>query len=171
MGDTIRVADGDTARIRWIGKRSVVSLFSGAHPVRVATGALGENLPIRDLCLSPDHALLLSGVLVQASALVNGTTITRMTDLPEHFTYHHVGIEGHRLLLAEGVPAETFVDNVTRRRFDNYAGYEALYGDLSTAIAEMNLPRVKSARQVPRALRERIAARAAELGFGKAPAA
>jgi hypothetical protein len=95
-------------------------------------------------------------VLVQAGALVNGTTITRRTRMPERFTYFHVELDDHALILAEGVPAETFVDNVTRRRFDNYAEYEALYGDLDRPIAELDLPRVKSARQLPRGLRERL---------------
>jgi hypothetical protein len=67
-------------------------------------------------------------------------------------------------VLAEGAPAETYVDHVTRRRFDNYAEYAALYGDEAPSIAELPLPRVKSARQLPAAVRARLAAHAAAIG-------
>jgi hypothetical protein len=74
---------------------------------------------------------------------------------------NHIELEDHALILAEGVASETFVDNVTRRRFDNYADYEAMYGADASAITEMDVPRAKSARQLPRLIRERLAARSA----------
>ena len=166
VGDLVSTADGGTKPVRFVGRQTIATRFASVlrtRPVRIAAGALALGLPVRDLCVSPDHALLLDGVLVQAGALVNGTTITRMSDLPERFTYFHVELDDHSLILAEGVPAETFVDNVTRRRFDNFAEFEALYGDCAATIAELDAPRVKSARQLPQALRERLAARARTL--------
>ena len=168
IGDIILAADGSTRAVRWIGRQSVVSVFANplrSYPIRIAAGALGDGLPKRDLFLSPDHALLVDGVLVQAGALVNHTSITRVMQPGERFTYYHIETEDHALILAEGAPAETFVDNVTRRTFDNYAEYEALYGE-ETAIPELDLPRAMSQRQVPRATRERLAAVATALGYG-----
>ena len=153
VGDLVRTADGAAKPVRWVGRQTIVTRFADRRrilPIRISAGALGEGLPARDLLVSPDHALMLDGVLVQAGALVNGTTIVRETAMPERFTYFHVELDDHALVLAEGVPAETFVDNVTRRRFDNHEDYVALYGDPAPAIPEMALPRVKSARQVPR---------------------
>lgn len=167
IGDLVLTADGRAAPVCWVGMQTVVSFFADplhAFPVRIAAGALGEGLPVRDLLVSPDHALLIDGTLVQAGALVNGTTIVRETSMPDRFTYYHVELDDHALILAEGVTAETFVDNVTRRRFDNFAEYEALYGDTAAVIAEMAVPRVKSARQLPKGLRARLAARAAVAG-------
>ena len=34
----------------------------------------------------------------------------RETNVPSTYTYYHVELDDHSLILAEGVPAETFVD-------------------------------------------------------------
>ncbi len=166
IGDLVLTAEGESRPVRWMGRQTVTTIFGDKQrvlPIRIQAGALGENLPARDLLVSPDHALLVEGVLVQAGALVNGTTITREAAVPASFTYYHVELADHSLILAEGVPAETFVDNVERLAFDNWAEHEALYGDLP-AIPEMALPRAKAARQVPMAVRRLIEARARALG-------
>ena len=161
IGDIVLTSSGEYRRVHWIGRQTCHTRFGDplrVLPVRVAPGALGAGVPHRDLRLSPDHALLVDGVLVQAAALVNGKTIARMTaaEVGERFVYFHVEVEDHALVLAEGVAAETFVDNVTRRRFDNYADYRALYGEAAGRIPEMAMPRVKSVRQLPRDVRQRL---------------
>ncbi|MDQ1077492.1 Hint domain-containing protein [Pseudoroseomonas cervicalis] len=166
IGDRVRCADGSLQAVRWIGRQSIVSRFADparAAPIRIRAGALAEGLPQRDLLVSPDHALLLDGLLVQAHALVNGHSIRQEPWPAERFTYYHVELAAHGLLLAEGTPAESFVDNVTRARFDNHAEFLALYGARPEPTGEMALPRVKSQRQLPAALRARLAARAAQL--------
>jgi hypothetical protein len=99
----------------------------------------------------------LDGVLVQAGALVDGVGIYREAEVPEVFIYYHVELSGHELLLAEGVPAESFVDNIDRMNFDNWDEHQALQAGVP-AVLEMDLPRVKAARQLPRQLRERLVA-------------
>jgi len=128
--------------------------------VRIAAGALGEGLPRRDLVLTGDHALLLEGVLVNAGALVNGTTIARVPRgaLPSRFTVYHVETAAHDIILAEGVPAETYMDAKGRARFDNHAEYvPPPGGDRKT---EHPAPRVTAPRQVPAAVRARLAGHA-----------
>ena len=174
IGDLVLTAEGRAAPVKWVGVQTIVSAFSDplrSFPIRITAGALAAGLPTRDLLVSPDHALFLDGVLVQAGALVNGTTIVRETAMPERFTWFHVELEDHSLILAEGVPAETFVDNVTRRRFDNFNEYEARYGDTAPRLTELSAPRIKSARQLPRALRARLAARAIAAAVGTDEAA
>ncbi|MCW2284562.1 hypothetical protein M2323_002449 [Rhodoblastus acidophilus] len=161
-GDLVMTSAGEIRPVAWIGMRTVASRFADparCWPIRVTAGALGENIPARDLRLSPDHALLVCGVLVHAGALVNGTTILRETEAPERFTYYHVELDDHALILAENTPAETFVDTVERMAFDNWAEHEALWPQ-GKPVAEMEYPRAKSARQLPAAVRRLIAERA-----------
>lgn len=161
VGDLVTTADGTARPVRWIGRQTIVALFADplhAYPIRIAEGALGDALPVRDLFVSPDHALLVDGLLVQAAALVNGASIARVPAPAPRFTYFHVDLGTHDLVLAEGAPAESFLDTVTRRRFDNHAEFEALYGSEAATITELPLPRIKSARQLPRTTRERLAA-------------
>jgi hypothetical protein len=172
IGDDVLTAAGRTAPIRWIGRQTIAARFASPDrvlPIRIRAGALGDGLPLRDLLVSPAHAILVDGILAQAGALVNGTTIRREDDVPEVFTYYNIELAEHDLLLAEGVPAETFVDNVSRNTFDNGAEHAALYGDVT--IPEMDLPRATAHRQVPAATRQRLAAIAAAMDEGTAAAA
>jgi hypothetical protein len=167
IGDLVLTSDSRAVPVRWVGRQTLSTFFGmpeGRRPVCIAAGALGDNLPVDDLRLTTDHALLIDDVLVQAGALVNGSTIRRIppSDLGERFVVYHVETENHEVILAEGAPAETFVDNISRRHFDNYAEFAALYGD-QAPIVELDQPRAMSARQVPRAIRERLAAIAQEL--------
>jgi len=173
IGDMVLTHEGRAAPIRWIGRKTVSLVFADklrTVPVRVRAGALGENVPVRDLLLSPDHALMVAGVLVQAGALVNGTTIVRETNVPSSFVYYHVELADHALILAEGTPAETFIDNVDRMAFDNWAEHERLYG-AAPGLVEMDLPRAKSHRQLPAEVRALVAARAEALAADMAVAA
>ena len=160
-GDLVLTVGGAPAPVRWVGRQTVSRIFGDplrVLPIRIKAGALGNNMPVRDLLLSPDHALLVDGVLMQAGALVNGTSVVRESDVPEIYTYYHIELDDHSLVLAEGVPAETFVDNVDRLAFDNWDEHEALYPQ-GRSIVEMDYPRAKAYRQVPRVVRERLAAR------------
>ena len=67
-GDPVVTAAGETRAVRWVGQRRIdCASHETPHevwPVRIASGALSHGVPARDLYLSPDHALFLSGVLV-----------------------------------------------------------------------------------------------------------
>jgi hypothetical protein len=165
-GDLVLTADGRTMPISWVGRQTISTLFSDPMrvlPIRIKAGALAENVPSRDLLVSPDHAILVEGALIQAGALVNGSSIVRERNVPRVFTYYHVELDDHSLILAENTPAETFVDNVDRLGFDNWAEHEALYPD-GKHVEELPYPRAKSHRQVPVSIRVMLGARAQAIG-------
>ena len=169
IGDLVLTHDGRSEPVRWMGRHTVSTVFADklkTLPVRIKANALDDNVPSRDLLVSPGHAILVDGALVQAAALINGSSIIQETDVPQVFTYHHVELAGHSLIVAENTPAETFVDNVERARFDNAAEYAELYPD-AAPIAEMDLPLAMSQRQVASATRRRLSQRGVAL-YGKA---
>jgi Hint domain-containing protein len=164
-GDIVMTADNRIAAISWIGRQTVATRFADpvrCLPIRIRASALGDDVPSRDLLVSPDHAILVDDVLIQAGALINGTSIVRETNVPETFIYYHVELDDHSLILAENTPAESFVDNVDRARFDNWYEYEEQYPQ-GKPVVEMPYPRAKAHRQVPRAIRQRLATRGAAL--------
>ncbi|MGY4509011.1 Hint domain-containing protein [Bradyrhizobium sp. USDA 3650] len=165
-GDLVLTSDGQVRPVSWLGVQTVSTRFADkmrVWPIRVLAGALEQNVPSRDLLLSPDHALLVEGALVQAGALVNGTSILRETNVPEVFVYYHVELDDHSLILAENTPAETFVDNVDRLNFDNWAEHQELYPE-GKPMTELSYPRAKAQRQVPVRTRITLAARAQAIG-------
>ena len=97
-------------------------------PVVIRAGALGDNVPVRDLHVSPEHAIFFDGVLVPAANLVNGRTIVRelAVDVVEYF---HIEVEGQAIVLADGAPAETYVNHNNRKMFANWPEYVSLYGE------------------------------------------
>lgn len=155
-GDTVLTAHGTAVPVQWLGVQTVDTQFSNpatVNPICITAGALDHSLPDRDLWVSPDHAIEIDGVLINASALNNSTSIYTVQDMPKDgFTYYHVECEHHELLLAEGVPAESYLDMNTRATFDN--------GDAradAPVTPEMALPRISAARLVPKSIVERIA--------------
>ncbi len=165
-GDLVMTIDGVAKPMNWLGRQTVSARFADplrSWPIRIKAGALDANVPSRDLRISPDHALLVQGVLVQAGSLVNGTSIVREPTVPDLFVYYHVELDDHSLILAEGTPAETFVDNVDRLNFDNWAEFEALYPEGKT-VEELPYPRAKAWRQVPVYVRIFLAERAQIIG-------
>ncbi|MGI3186021.1 Hint domain-containing protein [Nioella aestuarii] len=161
IGDCIVTTDGRAVPVRWIGRQTVSTRFGPAErlmPVRFAAGSLGNGVPSADLTVTADHGVLVEGVICHAGALVNGETITRvpLAEIGATYTVYHIETEEHEIILANGAPAETFIDNVSRRVFDNYAEFEALYGDVPE-MAELPYPRAMSARQVPEGIRAKLA--------------
>jgi hypothetical protein len=124
-GDLVATLAGNGAPMKpvlWIGHRRV-SLVGNPradmlYPIRVKAGALGDSTPHRDLLVSGDHCLYFDGALVPARLLVNGSSIVEERGLAE-VHYYHVELESHDVLLAEGAPAESWLDTGNRLWFEN----------------------------------------------------
>lgn len=131
------------AAIRWVGHRSLDPRCHPAPekvlPIRIAAGALGGGVPWRDLLVSPDHALLVDGVLVPA-ALLLGLPGIRQEPALGPITYHHVELDAHDVLLAEGTPAESYLDCDNRHQFANGGLHQALHPDFARAGRPASAP-------------------------------
>jgi hypothetical protein len=138
VGDLVRTRTSEAVPVQWIGHREVNCRRhpkpEQVWPVRVAAGAFGENLPHRDLWLSPDHAVYIDDVLIPIKHLINGTTIAQVPT--DQVTYYHIELPQHDVLLAEGMPAESYLDTGDRSRFVNGGTHVALHPDFSARVWE-----------------------------------
>ena len=112
-------------------------------PILIKAGALRENVPLRDLYVSPEHAMYIDEVLVPAECLVNGVSVLRCAKVAT-VQYFHIELDSHDVIFAEGAPAETFVVCGNRLMFHNAAEFDELHpGDSSPGWA-FCAPRVDS---------------------------
>jgi hypothetical protein len=131
-GDRIIGGDGEEPAIVWIGRREIEFARhprpETVRPVVFEAGALADGVPARPLALSPDHGLLLDGVLVPAKELINWTSIRQETST-ERVTYYHLELPRHGVIFAEAVAAESFLDTGHRGVFDNAVSSAAVLPD------------------------------------------
>ncbi len=160
IGDTVVTASGQRRPIRWIGRRSYGGAFAANNPdilpVLFRAGSLGEGLPRRDLWVSPLHAMFVDGALIPARLLANGVSIVQ-AERVEQVEYVHVELDSHDLLLAEGAPSESFVDDNSRGMFHNAAEYRVLYPDAARVPGRYCAPRLEDGEALD-AVQRRLAA-------------
>ena len=120
-GDRVLTRDNGFQEIRWACASpltaSELSRRPHLRPVRIRAGALGGGLPERDMLVSPNHRMLISGpetalyfaepeVLVAAKFLVNGTGVTRVE--VGAVNYIHFMFDRHEVVRADGAWSESF---------------------------------------------------------------
>lgn len=140
VGDMVETRDHGLQPIRWIGAKQVdaglMAAFPKLRPVRIAAGALGAGLPLRDLYVSQQHRILVASkiaermfgeaeVLVAAKCLIglDGITVDESEDDLEYF---HILFDQHEILLSEGAQTESL-----------FTGPEALRAVSTEARAEI----------------------------------
>ena len=121
VGDRVITRDNGIQDIRWVGARDMsgAELEKSAHlkPVLIRQGALGNDLPERDMIVSPNHRVLVANdktalyfeereVLVAAKHLtgLEGVDIVDVS----HTTYIHVMFDQHEVILSDGAWTESF---------------------------------------------------------------
>ncbi len=160
---TVREGGPLSAKVIWTGLRHLDLArrpdADALYPVRILAGAIAPGLPERDLRVSPNHGIYLDGRLFEAQALVNGSTIYRETTT-RFVTYHHVELEAHDIIVAEGLPAESYLDTGNRNAFEGEESL-ALYPAFGTpAGAATCVPVVREGARLA-AVKARLKARKA----------
>jgi T5SS/PEP-CTERM-associated repeat protein len=117
-GDLVRSHGGETRAIVWIDCTTIDCRRhpnpESVWPVCVSAGALGKGMPRRDLYLSPDHAVLVGDVLIPARLLIDGARIAQKER--DTVSYFHVELKRHDIILAEGLPVESYLEPRGGRR-------------------------------------------------------
>jgi hypothetical protein len=137
QGDLVVTVSGDEKTVlpvKWIGQRR---LDLTAHPrpetvapVCIKRSAFADNVPHRDLRVSPNHGILVDGMLICARQLINGATIQQEQG-GASIEYFHVELDTHSILLAEGLTAESYLNTGNDGFFANAGAPLTLHPDLT----------------------------------------
>ncbi len=165
---TARPGHEGVAEIIWVGSRTIDlarhAMPEKVRPIRILAGAFGPGLPERDLRVSPDHALHIDGHLIEAKTLVNGVTVI-VEQNTRYVTYHHIETAKHDVVLAEGLPAETFLESGNRGNFESDAAPITLHPDFVAKSRAKACAKLLVDGPLVIAARQRLLDRALELGF------
>ena len=120
-GDQIVTRDNGLQEIRWLGQqtlsRDVLARDHTIKPILIMAGSLGDNLPERNMVVSPQHRVLITGdpaqrhfdeaeVFVAATHLTNATGIKPLETL--RVTYLHFMFDQHQVVMSDGAWTESF---------------------------------------------------------------
>lgn len=158
-GDEVITRDHGHQVLLWVGESAYDWRALGANPllrpVRLRAGALGQGVPERDMVLSPNHRILVSGQsqstsgseesLIALRELV-GTPGIEYLALPS-VCYYQFLFSGHQIILADGCWSESYHLNSA-----GMAGLKATDRDqLAQTVPEAfceGAPEVPVARQI-----------------------
>ncbi|MFY0680132.1 MAG: Hint domain-containing protein [Thalassovita sp.] len=121
VNDYVLTRDEGFQPIRWIGARRVptqeLSVAPSLRPVRIKAGALGSNVPERDLLVSPQHRMLISDPKVglwfgDEEVFVPAIHLTCLPGVEQlgtqQVTYVHFMFDQHQIVQGDGAWSESF---------------------------------------------------------------
>ena len=124
VGDRVVTRDNGFQTIEWVGKKRLDHLLlktlKALRPIRITAGALAENVPDRDMQVSPAHRMLIVSNVAQLYFGQSEVLVAAkdMCDIPgvdvaetPYVTYVHFLCENHELVLADGAWSESFQPN------------------------------------------------------------
>lgn len=162
VGDPVMTLDNGPQPIRWIGSRKLsrkqLKQSPSLFPVRIRAHALGDQLPARDLLVSPQHRLMIRSrivermfdcneVLVAANKLLSlpGISVADDIDCVEYF---HFIFDKHEVVFAENAPAESLLAGAQALKALDTAAVREILTLFPELANENHQP--KPARQIPK---------------------
>ncbi|WP_051539743.1 Hint domain-containing protein [Sulfitobacter sp. 20_GPM-1509m] len=134
-GDHLLTRDSGMQQVVWVGRRTLSAAEIAADPalapIRIARGSLGDDLPCRDMLVSPQHRFLVRGpglavefsepeMLVPATGLRTRQGVSQIAP-DTGVSYIHLLFKRHEIVLSDGLwtesfqPAARMVDGMERR--------------------------------------------------------
>lgn len=171
VGDHVLTTSNARRPIKWLGHRKFYRGFgeisSPKHEVvRILAHAFGADRPSQDLVVSPGHSIcfdLIGEVMIPAMALVNGATVVRT--LLDEVTLWHVELDSHDVLIANNVPAESYLAMGNRGVFEEAGATVELFEDGKTKTHADFCRPVAVDGPIPDFVRSRLTKRARSLGW------
>ncbi|MEL7467513.1 MAG: Hint domain-containing protein [Pseudomonadota bacterium] len=188
IGDMIMTARNGPQPLRWIGVRTEVfaDRDAGNKPILIRAGALGDGFPTRDLVVSPQHRMLMTGNPVKNMFDESQVfaTAKNLTALPgvrcmlgkSEITYYALLLDRHEIIFAEGTATESFRPGpVVMRGFEAQIREEiyAIYPKLRAAPVKglgepaARLLNGRESRAIARRIAKRLSRRDDDISAGK----
>lgn len=116
IGDLVLTRDGGAQPVRWVGARhlDVADLAeTGQYPIEFKPGSLASGYPERVLRVSPQHRLLLDGDCLMPARGLTGLPGVRVMQGCREVSYHHILLDDHHVIRAEGAETESLLPGPT----------------------------------------------------------
>ena len=143
---------------KWVGESNL--------PVLVRRGALGENSPNADLCLTALHPVFVEGFLMPVGELVNGTSIIfEAADGRDTLDFFNIELDRNDILDVQGASCESLYRAGTERCAPLVLGFDGRRSRLQShmrSVASLVIDR----RQPIDIIRDKLEERA--VGFARA---
>ncbi|RUT24595.1 hypothetical protein C0V97_15790 [Asaia sp. W19] len=154
--------------IIWTGRRSTsvrpnLPEDEAGYPVRILANALGDNVPHKDLLVTPEHAMYLDGAFVPARMLVNGRSIFYDHSIPQ-FDFYHIETDAHSILWSDGALSESYLDTGDRDLFYQGSPVVHLLNAPARDWAEHGAAPLRTERDFVEPIHASLVARADALG-------
>ncbi len=120
-GDRVFTRDNGIREIRWTGRRDLgaaeLAKVPNFQPILIRKGALGADMPERDMLVSPNHRMLLAIELAEVlfgerEVLVAAKHLTGLDGVDRAVTdavsYIHLMFDHHEVILADAAWSESF---------------------------------------------------------------
>ncbi|QFT96113.1 Hemolysin, chromosomal [Roseovarius sp. THAF8] len=120
-GDRVFTRDNGIREIRWVGRRDLGAADLAAmpkfQPILIRKGALGADMPDRDMLVSPNHRMLLANELAEVmfgerEVLIAAKHLTGLDGVDRAVTdrvsYIHLMFDHHEVILADAAWSESF---------------------------------------------------------------
>lgn len=125
VGDLILTRDNGYRPVRWIGARrfdaTALNQYPELHPICIPAGAIDRGVPSRDLVVSPQHRLLVTGndalalggeTEILAAAVQLGSVYQAGPAEVETVIYYHLMFDAHEIIWANGCWSESFLPSM-----------------------------------------------------------
>ncbi|WP_295536028.1 Hint domain-containing protein [uncultured Thioclava sp.] len=130
VGARVLTRDNGYQTIRWIGRRHLnlceLRATPAFYPMRIAPGALGPDMPIREMRVSPQHRLLLTGPRAEllcgepealaAAHHLDGLPGIARDESVQEVIYIHLMFDQHEILSSDGLWSESYQPGVATLR-------------------------------------------------------
>ncbi|AOW47885.1 Hint domain-containing protein [Acetobacter ascendens] len=134
------------------------------YPIRILKNSIAENVPFKDMLITPEHCLFVEGRFVPARMLVNGRSIYYDTTMTS-YDYYHIETEKHSVIMADGMLTESYLDTGNRRNFQQAGKVVRIGGKQKNWQKDAAAP-LGVQREFVEPIFQKLEERAKDLGIG-----